>query len=342
MDIGTRKLKILSIIIEDYIRTGEPVGSKRVCAELQNSVSSATVRNDMSSLSDMGLIDKPHTSAGRTPTQMGYRIYVDRLMPKNGLEPSRQLSLDSIINEFPREPVNFLTRSCKLLSDLTGLMTVITTPGDKSAKIRQIELIPMGSRTVLFVLMTSVGIMHNRLCKLDLDITGNTLSVFKSALNGQLSGRYLTDITPAFIQTAAVALENLTFVISPLLLTALKVANEAMEVKVIIGGQENLIAMPDMDFFQVKSLFSLVSAEEKLKRLLSSAESSVKFFVGKESGCTELEFLSMAAGRYKIDSRGSGAIGVIGPLRMDYSKIYSEVEYFASSIGRFLSRNIDD
>ena len=263
MEIGTRKLKILSIIIEDYIKTGEPVGSKKVCTALDNSVSSATVRNDMAELSNLGLIDQPHTSAGRMPTQAGYRLYVDKLMPKNSLESSEKLSLDSILNEFSKEPLSFLKESCKLLSDLTGLMAVVTTPADKLAMIRQIELIPTGTRTVLLIMMTSIGIMHSRLCKLDVDLTIDTLLVFKRVLNEQLAGKTLMEINPAFIQNAAVTLRDLSLVISPLLMAALRVASDAMEVKIIIGGQENLLAMPDIDFFQAKALFSLTNRSTK-------------------------------------------------------------------------------
>ena len=342
MDIGERKLKILSIVVDDYVATGEPVGSKRVCSVLENSVSSATVRNDMAELSALGLIEQPHTSAGRVPTQLGFRLYVDKLMQKKELTAKERDYIDSLLDEFACEPDRFLASACELLASITGFAVLYTTPSDKLARIRHIELVPTGARTVILLMVTSVGVMRSRVCRLELDINAETLLLFRRVLNEQLAGKVLMEITPAFIQNVAVSLKELMLVISPLLLTASELAKNSMETKLELRGAENLLAHPDIDFLQARALFSLVSSGDELANIMDTGKTSSKIFIGKESGRNEFEFLSLVVCSYRLGNMGAGSIGVIGPVRMDYADISAKVEYFAQAAGKLIMRSLGE
>ncbi|MBQ6569455.1 MAG: heat-inducible transcription repressor HrcA [Clostridia bacterium] len=342
MDIGERKLKILSIVVNNYIETGEPVGSKKVCTELENSVSSATVRNDMAELGTYGFLDQPHTSAGRIPTRQGIRLYVDKLMQKKELDGRERDYIDSMLAEFSREPERFLQSACEFLAAETNLAVLYTTPSDKLARIRQVEIIPTGMRTVILIMVTSVGVLRSRVCRLDVDLYAETVLLFRRVLNEQLAGKVLMEITPAFIQNVAVSLKELMLVISPLLLAASELAKNAMETRLELKGAENLLAHPDIDYMQARALFSLVSSKEELLGIMDTGKSSAKIFIGKEAGRSEFEFLSFIVSMYKIGNMGAGSIGVIGPVRVDYADVCAKVEYFAAAAGQLIMQALGD
>lgn len=155
MDLGERKRKILSLIVDHYISEGEPVGSKKLCEYLENAVSSATIRNDMAWLVEKGYLEQPHTSAGRIPTQKGYRYYIDNIMQKTAPSDREKFYIDGMLGSVARNPDMFFENACAFLADFTGLAAISTTPSDSQAKIVRIELMPTGRYTVLVLVMTS-------------------------------------------------------------------------------------------------------------------------------------------------------------------------------------------
>lgn len=335
MELGARKLQILNSIIETFIETGEPVGSKLLCEFFNNTVSSATIRNDMAELVCLGLLEQPHTSAGRIPSQMGYRLYIDRLMQPAELSFRQKCYINSMLAELPKNTEDFLSGASKLLSKITGFTVFYTPPYDKIARIRQIDLMPTGNRSLLLIMMCSCGTISKSICRLDIDLTPDTLNVLRRVLNEQFSGRTLMEISPALIQNAAATLRELVFIIAPLLVTIQEAASNASKREIKFEGLENLLRIREFDYIQAQQIFKLFSGNELLT--LFDKPSSDRIYIGKESGFPELEFLSMLFATYTLNRMGTGVIGIIGPTRMNYKKAYSLTEYFSESVSDILN-----
>ena len=203
MELAERKKKILSYVIESYIRTGEPVGSKTLISETGLDVSSATVRNDMADLTNKGYLIQPHTSAGRIPTQQGYRYYVDNVMNVKPMSQGSREYIQSVLSQSADSPESILQKAADLIAELTELVTVATTPSSVESRIRKISFVRTGSRTAMVVVMTSNGIIKTKLFRCEFIITDDLLEVFDKALNSLFAGVKLDSINMPFIQTAA-------------------------------------------------------------------------------------------------------------------------------------------
>ncbi|MDR1563557.1 MAG: heat-inducible transcriptional repressor HrcA [Oscillospiraceae bacterium] len=343
MNSEDRKQRVLALIIEQYIQTGEPTGSKKLCEGLPQAVSPATIRNDMAWLTDMGYINQPHTSAGRVPTQKGYRYYIDRLMQRQELSRDEQNYIGGMLGHASQNPEHFLETACALLADMTGLAAISTTPSDKQAKILRIELMPTGIKTVLLLVMTSTGLFKSRLCRLEVEANYEVIAILRKLINDYFTGRILREITPAFIQTLAVSLGDMTLIVMPLLVAVHETIRGAADSQLLLEGQSNLLAIPELDPIEAKAVLEFLSHREKLLTLLSRDEKhSAAAYIGKENGRPELNASSMVISTYKLGENGIGKIAVLGSTRMDYAKIISHLDYFAKTIGEMLSQNFEE
>lgn len=171
MELSERRQRILAAIVEQFIASGEPVGSKALCNLFELSISSATIRNEMAALAELGLIEQPHTSAGRVPSHLGYRYYVDHLMSCRALGVKQRHALEESMVVHSGDPEQILEQAGELLAEITNCAAVSTTPADESAMIRKVDLLPMGGRTIMLVLVTSNGVVRSRGCRLPEPVT---------------------------------------------------------------------------------------------------------------------------------------------------------------------------
>lgn len=204
MELTPRKERILSSVVAGYVKSGEPVGSKTVAEEV--GVSSATVRNEMADLIELGLLEQPHTSAGRVPSQKGYREYVDRLMEVPPVKEEERRVFDSMLLSGSYEPEQLLGRAARLLAGATRCAAVATTPSGDTAQVRAVQFVQTSRRTAMLILMSSAGTMKTRVFHCDFDLTNDILRVFFRVFNGKLAGKNVSDITPAFLQGVGVSL----------------------------------------------------------------------------------------------------------------------------------------
>lgn len=338
MELGIRKTKVLSLIVEQYTKTGEPVGSKKICVEIDENVSSATIRNDMAWLVEKGYLEQPHTSAGRIPSQKGYRHYVDNIMHKYELTDREKTYIDSMLADAFQNPDRFLESTCTILADLTGLTAVSTTPFDRNAKILRIEIIPTGIRTVLLFMMTTTGLFKSRLCRIDVNTSPEIIAILRKMLNDYFYDKELNSITPSFIKTLAVSLGQMTLVIMPLLVAVGETARGAASAQLLIDGQSNLLSLPEFDAVSVREILDFLSRRAKLFELLNRDQAYTSAYIGKENGRPELDFTSIVITSYDLGGNGSGKLAVIGSTRMDYAKVLSHLEYTADKVGKLLSK----
>lgn len=336
MEPTQRKMKILEAVVETYIRTGEPVGSKSLCESLDFSVSSATVRNDMAELASLGLLEQTHTSSGRVPTELGYRIYVDKLMKPVPLDQYEQSRINDILYAGSDAPEHLLESAASLLSRMTGCAAVAAAPSGEKALIRKIRFVQTGGCTGMVVLITSTGSVKTRLFRCDFVITQELISMFEDTFNERFAGRAVTDISPAFMQSSAAAFGEMSMLMSNVLLAVHEAAKEAASTGIFIKGQSNLFTMQELVSADGKRVMELLGHSGELAKLLSSAGSKPSVLIGSEINNPALANLSVVAFHYEANPDCSGALALIGPVRMDYPRIISTLEYTAGAVGSML------
>lgn len=341
MELTPRQQKILAAVVELYITTGEPVGSKSLCETLDFHVSSATVRNEMGNLSELGLLEQPHTSAGRVPTERGYRVYIDRLMKHPGITGDEKRYIDSLILPSAYDPEKLLDGVAKVLASLTKFAAVSTTPSGESAVIRAVQLVQTSRRTAMAILMTSAGMMKSRVFRCDFDLTPEILRVFFRMLNEKLIGIPVSSVTPAFIQSMAASMGDMAMMISSALMAVADAAQESMQSEVCLDGEVNLLFYPEFSQEEIRRIVDFLSRPADLCHLLSRQKEDVCVMIGEESHRPELRDSSVIVSRYSVGGKNAGALAIIGPMRMNYGRIISRVEYLSSSVGKMLTELMD-
>ncbi|MBQ6753497.1 MAG: heat-inducible transcription repressor HrcA [Clostridia bacterium] len=334
-----RRQKILAAIVEQYIETGEPVGSKALQSIAGLDVSSATIRNEMAELTAQGFITQPHTSAGRVPTQAGYRYYVDNLMKPAELEENERRRIESGLDYRSGDPEQLLQAAGETLVDFTNFAAISTTPSDEHAFIKNIEMVPVSPKMAMIVLLTSTGILKSKACRTDVPITADLQDAFSDIVRKNFFGTPLSDVNTVMIQTLVASLGAKALSMSPLLVTISDLVEAASVSEVNLSGQSNLLGYKEYND-NAGQLLDFLHKEEPLGMLVSGSgdsDSDIEIRIGSENRYKELENSSMIISKYKIGDNATGAIGIIGPTRMNYSKLVPSIKYLTDIISKFLS-----
>lgn len=341
MEPTARKMKILEAVVESYIRTGEPVGSKTLCETLDFSVSSATIRNDMADLTNLGLLEQTHTSSGRVPTQLGYRIYVDELMKPLPLTKQERTAISDTLYLSSDAPEHLLDSAASLLSKITGCAAVAASPPGDTAVIRRIRFVQTGGCTAMTVLITSTGSVKTRLFRCDFTITPSLIEMFENVANERFCGLPVTGVTPALMQGAAASLGDMSMLLSNVLLSVQESAREAASTNVSIRGQSNLFLMPELQSADGKRVMELLNSSGELSKLIGPAGTKASILIGSEMSNPALSSLSVVAASYSASPECSGTLALIGPIRMNYPRVSSAMEFTAQTVGELLSELLD-
>lgn len=336
MELSERKRKILAAVVELYIKTGEPVGSKALCELPELSVSSATIRNEMSELAEMGLLEQPHTSAGRIPSQEGYRYYIDHLMGRHELTADQRRRMDSLFTLNPGDPEKVLGQAGEVLADLTNCAAVSTTPADAQASIKRVELVPVSSSTAMIVLLTTSGILKSGLCRTMVPIDERFRTSFANIAEQHFIGHPVSELSLPQIQTLAASLGEHALTMSPALITLAQLAREAAQAEILLDGQTNLLSY-DGRGTEVREALEFLRDTGPLGQLIGSGGDRMQVFIGSENVFRQLRHFSMILAPYKLAGRTGGTIGIIGPTRMDYASLIPHIEYLSAIVGKLLS-----
>lgn len=332
----SRALKILDLIVDEYIRTGEPIGSKAVQQLLDIQVSSATIRNEMASLEQQGYLEHPHTSAGRVPTYKGLRLYIERLSGANPLSDEEKKSIDEIFSNSSSETDDvIIENAARALADLTKCAIVSTKESNKFSVITKVEVIPTGRRMYVLLMITSAGNIKNRVCRLSFDLTDEQMSIFQQFAEDNLKGVNLEDVSEEYIKGLSAALGSYVMSLSPLLKGIADLSAEMMNEKVKIEGEENLIACPELKGTEIATV---LRRRNDFTKFLDNTFSGISVMFGKEDDTFVISNSSMITGSFLKGGEKAGSFGVIGPLRVDYKKIIPYIEYFASKVSDLLSQ----
>jgi len=340
LDLNERKRKILQAIIDEYIGTAEPVGSRAISKKEDLGLSSATIRNEMADLEEMGYLMQPHTSAGRVPSDMGYRFYVNQLMQKYqlGIEAITELQeqLGARVNQLDR-----IIRSAGLAaSSLTEYTTFVTTPSSNEAFINKIDLVPIGINKIMLIVVT--GTVRNKV--MHVNIENEDCSALADVLNKKLCG--LTGSMITFEKIKEIESEIATLLPLPpkVLISILnfvyETINEEDDSEIFVHNAKSILSYPEYsDIGKARKMFDLLEDKGKLKNLLAEADtdSGVKAKIGIENNSELLEDCSLVTVNYSLGGKNVGKLGVIGPKRMNYAKVFASLDLISQEIDKLLN-----
>jgi heat-inducible transcriptional repressor len=336
--LDDRKLAVLRAIVEDFVSTNEPVGSKALAERHNLGVSPATIRNDMAALEELGYIAQPHTSAGRVPTDKGYRLFVDRLSTIKPLSPAERRAIETFLaNAYDLDDV--VSRTVRLLAQLTRQVAVVQYPSLTRSAVRHIELVPIGPERLLLVIITNTGRVEQRAIEMSEAISEEAIAHLRALLNTQLDGCWLTDVPGVVAEVP----DRVPPAERPLAATVLSVLLETLiekhEEKIIIAGAANL-ARADLS----QSLRDVLEALEEqvvLMRLLGEVgvgdPAGLTVRIGTENPHESLRTTSVVATGYGAGDQTVARLGVLGPTRMDYPGTMGAVRAVARYVGQILA-----
>jgi len=338
-DIESRQKSILNAIVDSYVDTATPVGSRAIAQRFRNTISPATIRNVMADLEEKGLIMQPHTSAGRVPTDRGYRFYVDSLLEPKHLTKEEETIINKLIHQSTSDIEYAMQNASKAISIVTNVAGVVLTPRLKRSIFKHIELFNMDDSRILAVIVTTSGFVKNSIMDFEEHLTRQELTRITEFLNIELEGISLGDIKSYL--TRKLLEERDSFY------TFLKRAADILSVPGLFRADDHLYfdgaacIMSHPEFTDIKKARLFLRACEDKKGLLNllnqdMESEGVKIHIGKENICNEIQELSIVTCNYKVSDMTVGTIAAIGPTRMEYGKVMSVLRYISNELGKEL------
>jgi len=340
VELGLRKQQILTAIIAEYINTAEPVGSRTIARKYKLGISPATIRNEMADLEDMGFIEQPHTSAGRVPSESGYRYYVDCLMQKQDLSKEEERLIRQEYETKANDIGQVIQHTGQLLAQLTSYASVVQLPRIGAGLVKHIQLIEMGVGRALMVVVTDNGLLHNQMIDVPPSITGSDLAAISEVLNAKLKGHTMETIKFTLIKEVYLELASHKHVLD-LVLEVLKYSlTLSSKEKVYLIGLFNILNQPEFhNIEKIKTILGLLGQESLLASLFADvSQPGINVRIGGEINCHAIKDCSIVLSTYEIEDQPIGAIGVLGPVRMDYAKVISVVDYMTKNLSLVFER----
>ncbi len=324
MEMDERKLRILQAIIDDYILTGVPVGSRTISKKYDMGLSSATIRNEMSDLEELGYLDQPHVSAGRIPSAKAYRLYVDSLLKTGRIPDDSDESLSRYFTGRVHQMEDVIDRAASVISSLTNYTAVVLPPKGKQPRLRTVQLVPVSSTAALVVIVTDTGIVRDTVVHISSGVDSDTLYAVSRALTGELQGHTLSEACEILPDMAERMQENRE-ILQGLYGFFTEREKSPSRPHVAIGGTSNMLSYPEYsDMEKARSFLSLMETRDKLAQIISgNGEMAFTVRIGPETGVPEMADCSIVTATYSTRSGQQGTIGVIGPTRMQYSRVLS-------------------
>lgn len=330
--LDDRKKKVLQAIVEEYINTAEPVSSNALISKYGLECSSATIRNEMADLEKKGLLDKMHTSSGRVPSAKGYRYYVDELLKDDNisLEEVKYISdkLETKVNE-----IEDLTKiTANTISEITHYTTVAIGPKTDEQIIKEIKFVLLGSRMILAVIMTDTGMVKETIIKFDEDVTEKQVETINYMFNNKLKGKPIETINQPLEDYLYNEMKGMVGVIKPIITQIKKVLFEENEIH--LQGARKELDLPEFNSLQVaKNFMNILDEKELIADMLNSGfAEDINVYIGGEDEKEQLKDFSVVTFKHKIGNKDMGTIGIIGPKRMDYSKVISVMKYISKKL----------
>ena len=340
MELTERKKKVLRSVVDLYIRTAEPVGSKAITELPDMKYSSATIRNEMADLTTMGYLEQPHTSAGRIPSAAGYRLYVDELMADYRLSIDETKSINASLEEKMQKVDKMVEKVAKLVSQATDLPAISFSTRQGDATVKRFELIEAGSGSFILVVMLSNEEVVNKLIKLPVNLSETDLKLLSALLNATMTEISLEEFTSGLldrVMRSAGAAASLVPVIVEFTTDTLRKQSSA---NMAVAGQMRLLNQPEYRNIDKAQLVISGLDEDSLSNLpaVMQGANGTRVLVGPENVAQELKDTSVVMTKFDIGDGLQGMIGVVGPTRMDYAKVTARLSYFAESLSKMFAK----
>lgn len=340
--LSDRAQQLLKRLVEHYIRDGQPVGSRTLSRDVGLSLSAATIRNVMADLEELGFLTSPHTSAGRVPTDKGYRFFVDTLLRYEPVDQGRIEAFQTRLGEHADDPKALVAAASQLLSSVTRMAGVVTLPRQSHAALSQIEFVPLSDNRVLAVLVVNGREVQNRILQLERYYSPDELRRASNYLNHEFCGKELSAVREHLLTQLKETRENL----NQMMLDAIRLAQQVVNVpssgklEYVIAGETNLMTFAELSNVEkLRRLFEAFTQQRDILHLLdhSLKAEGVQIFIGQESGYTILDDCSIVTAPYSFDQEVVGVLGVIGPTRMAYERVIPIVDITAKLLGSALN-----
>ena len=340
MELTERKKKVLRSIVDLYIRTAEPVGSKAIAELPDMNYSSATIRNEMADLTTLGYLEQPHTSAGRIPSAAGYRLYVDELMADYRLSIDETHSINLCLEEKMQRVDKMMEKVAKLVSQATDLPAISVASRQGGTTVKRFDLILAGSGSFILVLLLSTDEVVNKLIKLPLHIAESDLKLLGAVLNATLTGLEPEDISGELLERIMNSAESAATLVPVIVDFTTETLRRSGTTNMAVAGQARLLQQPEYRNIDKAQKMLTTLDEDALSNLPAVMQNAngTKVLVGPENVAQELKDTSVVMTKFDIGDGLQGMIGVVGPTRMDYAKVTARLSYFAESLSKMFAK----
>lgn len=334
-----RQLLILQVIVDDFIRSAQPVGSRSLSKKEEISFSSATIRNEMADLEELGFIEKTHTSSGRIPSEKGYRYYVDHLIAPQSLMKSDIVTIKSIFAERIYELEKIVQKSAKILSELTNYTSIVLGPAVNINKLKKIQIVPLNVDTAIAIIVTDTGHVENRMFHFPPTMDASELEKIVNILNERLADVPLLDLNDKIFKEVAALLHRhineYDFMLHAIADTFKMPASE----KLFFGGKTNILSQPEFnDISKIRNLLTMMDQEDGVYELIRKNPAGINVKIGRENNNIAMENCSLITATYSVGAEKLGTIAILGPTRMEYSRVISLLSFISCDLSSVLTK----
>jgi len=345
MYLDDRKRRILQAIIDDYIDTAEPVGSRTVARKHELGLSSATIRNEMADLEEMGFLAQPHTSAGRIPSDKGYRFYVNELMRERVISAEEAECIKQALEIRINEMNQLIRQASMILSKITKYTSIATAPQLKKSILKAVQVVPIQQGRALVIVVTNANVVRNSFIKIPDNVTADMLIMMSNMLNNKLNGLTMDQISSNILLDIERELSISKEILMPVIDGIIDSINNIDYSDVYLEGTTNILNFPEfMDIVKAKEFLNVLDEKEKIYKILNNKKGieNIGVQIGTENDIQQIKDCSLVTATYSIGNVVLGTIGVIGPTRMEYAKVISSMNYLKRKLNEEILKYIGD
>lgn len=341
--LTNRQLQILQVIVDDFVTSAQPVGSRQISKKDWITSSPATIRNEMADLEELGFIEKTHTSSGRVPSEKGYRFYVDHLLQPISMS-TREIGLfQSIFKNQIVEMEQVIRESANILSDLTSYTTILLGPNVSKHRVKRFQIVPLSEQTAVAIIVTDNGHVENRTITLPQGFVLSDIEKTVNILNERLVGVSLLELQSRLELETFYVLRQHVNTADSFIQSLRNVATFQNEGKIYFGGKTNMLNQPEFhDLNKVRALMEMMEKESQVISLFHPEDTGIHIRIGSENNHLVMDDLSVITASYSIGNDQEGSIAIIGPKRMDYQRVVSLLDVMRSGLSRALSNKVND
>ncbi len=338
--LTNRQLQILQVIVDDFIVSAQPVGSRQISKKQGITFSPATIRNEMADLEELGFLEKTHTSSGRVPSEKGYRFYVDHLLSPQGINSKDIQQIQSIFNDRLVEVEHIIRKSANILSELTSYTSILLGPDVQRHRVKRFSIVPLSSDTAVAIIVTNNGHVENRMFNLPPDFTASDLEKMVNILNDRLIGVSLEDLHKSLEAEVLAVLQQHVRSADDFISALITATMHNSESKIFYGGKTNMFNQPEFhDLNKVRMILDLMETTSQVQSLFHPNESGIHIRIGSENKQLEMENCSVITTTYSIGDDQQGAIAIIGPTRMDYKRVVALLDVMRLDLTQAFMKN---